>query len=62
MRIDFSLQTMNQRFYVKPQPEHSFPADDLCIHDRPDATDRLVEIVVHNDVLVLVHCLKLVQS
>jgi hypothetical protein len=55
--IDFSLQTVDERFDLQPQTEDALAADDLGIDDRTDAANRFVEIVVHDNVLVLLDCL-----
>ena len=60
--IDFSLQPVDQRFDLQPETKHSLPADDLGVNDRSDAANRLVEVIIDDNVLVLIHCLKLVQS
>jgi len=59
MMFDFRLQTMDQRFDLEPQAEHSLSTDDFGINDRTDAPYGLVEIVVDHDVLVLFHRLQL---
>ena len=60
--MNLGFQMGDETLDLLSQPFDSLTAYDLGVDDGSDAADRMVQIVVHDNVLVLIDCLHFVQG
>jgi hypothetical protein len=62
MVIDLDFQSMNQLLDLLSQSRDTFATDHFGIENRRDALHCMLEVVVDDDVLVLLHCPQFLQG